>query len=70
MKYLKLFELFEDTHEICKNYGITNYTINENGYIDVDGNVNLNDRKYRRREISFLSQKFTKGDKSHVCLCF
>ena len=26
---------------ICKKYGITNYTINGDGSIDVNGNVNL-----------------------------
>ena len=28
-------------HEICKRYGIKNYTINSDGSIDVDENVNL-----------------------------
>ena len=31
----------EDTHKICKEYRITNYTINDDGSIDVDGNVDL-----------------------------
>ena len=37
MKYLKLYESFEDITEICKKYGIENYTINPDGSIDVDG---------------------------------
>jgi hypothetical protein len=43
MKYLKIFENFneEDIYAICKKYGIENYTINEDGSIDVDGNVFL-----------------------------
>jgi hypothetical protein len=46
MRYLKLFESFDDissvkTKEICKKYNITNYTINEDGTIDVDDSVNL-----------------------------
>jgi hypothetical protein len=43
MKYLKLFESFdkENIDSICKKYGITNYTINEDGTIDVNGDVNL-----------------------------
>ena len=41
MKYLKLFESFEDIKEICRRYNIIDYTINPNGSIDVDGNVNL-----------------------------
>jgi hypothetical protein len=28
-------------HDICKEYNITNYTINDDGSIDVDGNVRL-----------------------------
>jgi hypothetical protein len=28
-------------HEICKQYGIENYTINDDGSIDVDGHVGL-----------------------------
>jgi hypothetical protein len=43
MKHLKLFESFEeeDIHTMCEKYGIENYTINEDGSIDVDGNVNF-----------------------------
>ena len=43
MKHLKLFESFseENIHDICREYGIENYTINEDGSIDVEGNVNL-----------------------------
>jgi len=41
MKHLKLFESFEDIDSICKKYGIDNYTINSDGSIDVDGDVEL-----------------------------
>ena len=43
MKYLKLFESFnkEDIDSICSEYKITNYTINEDGSIDVRGDVSL-----------------------------
>jgi hypothetical protein len=44
MKYLKLFENHkneEDIHRICEEYNITNYTINDDLSIDVDGNVYL-----------------------------
>ena len=41
MKYLKLFENFEDIHKICEKYDIKNYTINGDGSIDVDGDVDL-----------------------------
>ena len=41
MKYLKLFESFEDIDKICKKYNIENYTINPDGSIDVNDVVNL-----------------------------
>ena len=55
MKYIKLFENFNDSdiHEICLKYGITNYTINEDGSIDVNGDVNLN-----RKGLTKLPLKF------------
>ena len=31
----------QEIHTICEKYNITNYTINPDGSIDVDGNVNL-----------------------------
>ena len=53
MKYLKLFESLENIHEVCKEYNITNYTINSDGSIDVDGNVNLKDRKLTKLPLKF-----------------
>ena len=41
MKHIKLFESFEDIDSICRKYGIVNYTINPDGSVDVDGDVNL-----------------------------
>mgnify|MGYP003552938293 CR=1 FL=1 len=49
MKHIKLFENFKDIervnrvlmHQICKKYWINNYTINSDGTVDVDGNVNF-----------------------------
>jgi hypothetical protein len=44
MKYIKLFEDFKDTSDLKEkldSYGIENYTINSDGVIDVDGEVNL-----------------------------
>lgn len=48
MKHLKLFESFreEDIYDICKEYGIENYTINRDGSIDVDGNVVLAKKRF------------------------
>ena len=44
MKHIKLFENYLDKYRIeyiCKEYDIKNYTINQDGTVDVDGNVNL-----------------------------
>ena len=43
MKYLSLFESFDKSKidEICRKYYIKNYTINSDGSIDVDEDVNL-----------------------------
>ncbi len=44
MKYLKLFENFKDKSDLEKEldrYDIKNYTINSDGTIDVDGDVDL-----------------------------
>ena len=53
MKYLKLFENFEDIHEICKEYGITDYTINDDGSIDVDGDVILSKNRLTKLPLKF-----------------
>jgi len=41
LKHLKLFESFNDIETTCRKYGITNYTINPDGSIDVNGDVEL-----------------------------
>ena len=43
----------EDIDSICKKYGIKNYTINEDGSIDVGGNVNLNGTRLTELPIKF-----------------
>jgi hypothetical protein len=55
MKYLKLFENFvqSEIDDICKQYGITNYTINSDGSIDVDGNINLNYKSLYKLPLKF-----------------
>ena len=40
-------------HDICKKYGIENYTINPDGSIDVSGNVCLSDKNLTRIPIKF-----------------
>ena len=56
MKYLKLYENFIQTDseidELCKKYGVKNYTIN-NGLVDVDGDVNLFNKKLTKLPIKF-----------------
>lgn len=39
--------------KICKEYGIENYTINEDGSIDVDGTVNLSSKGLTKLPLKF-----------------
>ena len=57
MKYLKLFEGFENTDivNICRKYNISNYVVNPDGSIDVYGIVNL-----RNNNLTKLPLKFNK----------
>ena len=43
MKHLKLFESFneKDIRRICYEYDLSNYIINKDGSIDIDGNISL-----------------------------
>ncbi len=53
---IKLFEQFNNEQEIidiCKEYNIENYSINPDGSIDVDGNVNLTMFKLRELPLKF-----------------
>ena len=54
MIYLRRFnESIENIESICQKYGINNYTINEDGSIDVDGNVNLKNKKLTKLPLKF-----------------
>jgi hypothetical protein len=56
MKYLIQYRLFESTGDIesiCKEYGIENWTINEDESIDVDGDVDLSHRGLDKLPIKF-----------------
>jgi hypothetical protein len=47
MKHIKLFEGYQsesEVQEICKKYSIKNWSINSDGLVDVNGNVNLNNQ--------------------------
>jgi len=49
-------EVKADLAEICENYNIVNYTINEDGSIDVyDNNVHLNSKELTKLPIRFRS---------------
>lgn len=43
----------EFIHNICKRYGIVKYTINSDGSIDVNGNVELSFNRFKRLPIKF-----------------
>ena len=43
----------QEIHDICKKYRIRNYTINSDGSIDVDGNVNLEYNELTKIPIKF-----------------
>ena len=55
MKYIKLFENFDKQtiESICEEYDITNYTINDDGSIDVDGPVYLSNRQMSKLPLKF-----------------
>ena len=53
MKYLRLFESFEDIKEICRKYSITNYTINQDGSIDVNEYVDLSNKGLTKLPLKF-----------------
>ena len=42
-----------DIHYICKKYKITNYTVNDDGSIDVDGSVKLSEYKLTELPLTF-----------------
>ena len=53
---IKLFEQFnneQEIHDICKKYNIEGYTINPDGNVDVDGNVDLSYMKLVKIPLKF-----------------
>lgn len=52
---IKTFEQFnnQDIDAICKKYNIKNYTIRHDGKVNVDGDVNLNDRCLSKLPLEF-----------------
>ena len=62
MRHLEIFENFNNIDNICKKYGIRNYTINDDGSIDVDGEVDLS-----RRNLTKLPLKFRNVSGTFAC---
>jgi len=61
MKYIKLYESFEDIDSICEKYGIEKYTINSDGIVDVDDDVYLSEKRLTKLPLKFgkVSGSFT-----------
>lgn len=58
MKYLKLYEGFqseEEVSKICKKFGIKNWSVNSEGLVDVNGDVNLISRGLDKIPLRFGS---------------
>ena len=56
MRYLKIYENYHTEKEvakICKQYGITNWSINQDGLVDVNGDVDLSDIKLTKLPLKF-----------------
>ncbi|MCK9476329.1 MAG: hypothetical protein M0R46_10435 [Candidatus Muirbacterium halophilum] len=65
MKYIKTFnENINSSDSICEKYNIKNYIINEDGSIDVDGKVDLYNKK-----LKVLPLKFRKVSGDFHCGC-
>ena len=62
MKHLRIFEIFTNIDSICKKYDITNYTINPDGSIDVDGHVD-----FSKKGLKSIPLKFGKVSGSFYC---
>jgi hypothetical protein len=56
MKHLRKYKIFEsntEIDEICRKYGIVNYTINSDNSVDVDGGVDLYWKKLTSIPLNF-----------------
>ncbi len=55
MKHIKLFESITEikVEKICKKYNITNWTLNPDGTVDVDGSVYLSGRRLSKLPLKF-----------------
>ena len=63
MKHLKSYKIFEniqtdeEIHELCRKYEISNYTINEDKSVDVDGDVDLYYKNLTKLPLKFRHVK-------------
>jgi len=64
MKYLKLFENFNKSEidSMCRFFGIKNYSINQDGSIDVNGNIDLAFKK-----LTEIPLKFNRVSGNFIC---
>ena len=62
MMYLKLYEDFDEINQICQKYNISWYTINLDGTVDIDGQVDLSDEY-----LSELPLKFGRVSGNFIC---
>ena len=55
MKFLKLFKQRAElgVAEICKKYYIGNWSINKDGLVDVDGNIDLSNKSLTKLPLRF-----------------
>jgi len=51
--FIKESKLHEDIYDICREYDIRNYHINEDGTVDVEGDVHFSDRLIEKLPLSF-----------------
>jgi hypothetical protein len=53
MKWIKTFESISEIERLCNEYGIENWTINNEGLVDVDGSVDLSNKRLAKIPINF-----------------
>ena len=53
MKYLQIYENFDEIDNICIKYRIHDYTINQDGSINVDNEVNINNKYLLKLPLNF-----------------
>ena len=53
MRYLQLYENFDDIKRICERYDINNYIINQDETVDVDNDVDLDSRQLYKLPLKF-----------------